>query len=226
MFSKTQRNALIVLGILCLGLSFASAARKDKTKKAEETAAATVTKSEVPAVKVLADFEKGLGGWVIPDWQKPKADNATVSVALYDDPENGIKAIDMSAKFLEGQWSGAYVEIEKQEGDYLSFMDYNTLLCDVYLPERAPADIRGEFILTVGPDWTWTEMREALPIKAGNWYTIKVDVSPASVAWKTRLTDDIRGDVRKLGIRISSDGIPYTGPVYIDNVRLEATSAN
>ena len=55
----------------------------------------------------------------------------------------------------------------------------------------------------------------------GEWTVISVDLTPESMNWRKFITDEFRSDVRKLGVRIESNGkIAYKGPVYIDNVKL------
>jgi hypothetical protein len=41
------------------------------------------------------------------------------------------------------------------------------------------------------------------------------------MAWRRFIDDGFRADVKKLGVRIESNGkISYRGPIYIDNVKL------
>ena len=46
------------------------------------------------------------------------------------------------------------------------------------------------------------------------------DITPDGTDWKVRMTEELSGDVRKLGVRVSSNSPAYTGPVYVDNIRL------
>jgi len=172
--------------------------------------------------KVLFNFEVDADGWRIPDWAFEKADNASVEVSVGSEVASaGKKALKVSANFPPKMWSGAYVEIEQDSSSYMDFSPYPYLLADVYVPAEAPKKLKGEIILTVGEAWAWTEMRQAVELTPGAWTTIQANVAPDSTAWKARLTADLVSDVRKLGVRVSLNQGSYTGPIFIDNVRLE-----
>ena len=91
------------------------------------------------------------------------------------------------------------------------------------MPEEAPFGLKAKFILTVGEDWAWTEMSRSVKLIPGEWTTISASIIPGSNDWrKSQVTDAFRADLRKLGIRIESNMQPtYSGPIYIDNVRVE-----
>jgi hypothetical protein len=92
---------------------------------------------------------------------------------------------------------------------------------DVLLPKEAPLGLRARVILTVGESWKWSESNKAFPLTPGEWTVMKLDLTPNSANWRKYLTDEFRSDIRKMGIRIESNGkIEYKGPVYIDNVKL------
>jgi hypothetical protein len=64
-------------------------------------------------------------------------------------------------------------------------------------------------------------MNKTIPLTPGEWTVVKADLMPESRDWRRFITDDFRADVRKIGIRIESNGkVSYKGPIYIDNVRL------
>ncbi len=100
---------------------------------------------------------------------------------------------------------------------------YKTILADIFLPKDAPFGLQARFILTVGEDWTWTEMARLVKLVPGEWTTITASIVPGSTDWRrTEVTDKFRADVRKLGIRIESNMRPvYSGPIYIDNIRVK-----
>ena len=98
---------------------------------------------------------------------------------------------------------------------------FNFLSVDLFLPKEAPQGLRARIILTVGEEWKWVEMNKTIPLTPGEWMIIKVDLTPNSMNWRKFIDDSFRSDVRKLGIRIESNGkIAYKGPVHIDNVKL------
>ena len=91
------------------------------------------------------------------------------------------------------------------------------------MPEDASFGLRAKLILTVGEDWQWTEMSRLVKLEPGEWTTVSASLAAGSSDWRrTQVTEEFRSDIRKLGIRIESNMRPvYSGPIYIDNVRLE-----
>lgn len=227
------RRPLLILAGLFLAVSplFAAAKAAEEKKappaKAEKSKSGNAKKAPKKSnAHVLFDFETDLDGWRIPDWAFEKSDNASVeAVVAADFASAGKKSLKLSTKFPPKMWSGAYVEIERESGSYMDFSAFPTLRVDVYLPAEAPKKMKGEIILTVGDAWAWTEMRQPVELTPGAWTILQANVLPDSTAWKSRLTPDLVSDVRKLGVRISCNQGSYTGPVYIDNVRLENASA-
>ena len=122
-------------------------------------------------------------------------------------------------EFPAKKWSAAIAEIM----EYLDLTPYSKLSCDIFILPDAPDSLKAKIILTVGDDWKWTEMSRAVKLEPGKWTTITADLAPGSVDWKrTQVTDEFRADVRKMDIRIESNGkTEYKGPIYIDNVRVE-----
>jgi len=66
-------------------------------------------------------------------------------------------------------------------------------------------------------------MARSVPLVPGQWTTVSANLSPGSEDWKKTTVDDaFRKDVRKVAIRVESNKKPvYTGPVYVDNIRLQ-----
>ena len=120
--------------------------------------------------------------------------------------------------FPGGRWTGAIVEIMQ----YFDWSDYSKLACDIYLPKDAPLGLKGKMILTVGDSWKWVEMSKSTSLIPGKWVTISADLKKGSIDWRRVQVDDaFRSDVRKLDIRVESNNKPaYTGPIYIDNIRV------
>ncbi len=116
------------------------------------------------------------------------------------------------------RWTGAYIEHACQVTDWTSF---GALSVSVYLPAVAPSGLTGRLILTVGDDWRWTEMNRALPLTPGEWTTITANLTPTSMDWKFFPDGQFRQRVDKIGLRIESNrGPTYSGPVFVDNIRL------
>ncbi|MDD5439197.1 MAG: hypothetical protein PHS37_03330 [Candidatus Omnitrophica bacterium] len=172
------------------------------------------------APKVLYDFETDLQGWEIPDWAFEQDDYVGENVSQSKDfASSGKGSMKVVANFAGGAWRGAIVEVM----EYMDWTPYKTVSADLYVPADAPVGLRAKLILTVGDDWTWTEMSKTVKLEPGKWVTINANLLPGSMDWKrTNPTDEFRADVRKLDIRVESNKKPvYNGPVYIDNVRVE-----
>lgn len=168
---------------------------------------------------VIFGFESGLQGWEIPDWAYEKPDH--VQQEIESSPEQsveGSRSLLMMTDFPGGRWTGAIVEIMQ----YFDWSDYSYIACDIYLPENAPLGLKAKMILTVGDNWKWVEMSRSVNLVPGEWNIVKADLRPGSIDWRRVQVDDtFRQDIRKIDIRVASNNKPaYTGPVYIDNIRL------
>lgn len=169
---------------------------------------------------ILYNFEKDPQGWEIPDWAMAKKDNAARQVGVSEfQASEGKYSLEFDVEFSGGPtWEGAYVE---RLCDVTDWSPFNSLSVEIFLPKDAPRGLRAKIVLTVGESWKWSEMNKTTPLSPGEWVVIKADLTPNSMNWRRFITDDFRADVRKLGIRIESNGkIAYKGPIYIDNVKL------
>ena len=168
---------------------------------------------------VLFSFETGTQGWDIPDWAYEKPDHVQKSIEPSDKyASEGVKSLQIDTEFTGGRWTGAIIEIMQ----YYDWSDYSTLACDIYLPKGAPIGLKGKMILTVGDSWKWVEQSRSFNLKPGEWVTMTADLRPGSIDWRRVQVDEaFRQDVRKIDIRIESNNKPaYTGPIYVDNVRV------
>lgn len=174
----------------------------------------------VSAGKVVFGFEEKVPSWEVPDWCFEKEEYVTESVAISTKfAKEGLSSLELMASFPGARWTAAYVETQQ----FFDWTPYKSLSADVYLPQEAPFGLQAKFILTVGKDWTWMEMSSLVKLLPGEWATITASLIPGSTDWRgTQVTDEFRSDVRKLGIRIDSNTRPaYSGPIYIDNVRVQ-----
>jgi len=170
--------------------------------------------------KVIYDFEDGLQGWEIPDWAFEQDDYVGETIeASKDAASSGKQSLKLVSNFPGGSWKGSICEVM----EYMDWTPYKTISADLYLPPDAPVGLRAKLVLTVGDDWTWTEMSKSVKIEPGKWTTISGNLLPGSTDWKkTNPTDEFRADVRKIDVRVESNKKPaYQGPVYIDNIRVE-----
>ena len=169
---------------------------------------------------VLYTFEKDPQGWDIPDWAMAKKDHVARALSVSEfNASEGKYALEVDVDFsgLPG-WQGAYVE---RVVDVTDWSPFNSVSADIFLPGGAPRGLRAKMILTVGESWKWTEMNRSIPLTPGEWTVVRADLTPESMAWRRFIDDGFRADVKKMGIRIESNGkVQYHGPVYIDNVKL------
>ena len=176
---------------------------------------------ESPADEVtLYDFEKDPQGWTMPDWALAKKDYVGEGISISEfHASHGRYSLEFKVNFPSTrEWRGAYVECPV---DIQDWSNYGSLEADIFLPENAPKGLRARIILTIGADWKWTEMNKAVKLEPGEWTVIKVSLKPDSLNWRLFITDAFRQDVKKIDIRIESNGgVMYRGQVYIDNVKL------
>ncbi len=175
-----------------------------------------------PAVQaaeiVIFGFEGSLEDWAIPEWAKLSSDYGGEDLVVSDQlAKEGTHALELRTTFPGGCWTGAYVERLLEVTDWSAF---GRLSASVYLPPEAPQGLRGRVILTVGDQWRWTEMNRGVLLTPGAWTNISVNLKPGSMDWSFFPDDAFRKDVRKLGLRIEANPVPYSGSVFIDDVRL------
>lgn len=191
-----------------------------------ETPPPPVKKEEPPVVKpsmpgdVLFGFEDDLQGWEIPDWVQQKEDYVGKNISLSKDyASQGEYSLKLDVNFPGGGiWTAALVEIMQ----YFDWSKYSAISVDIYIPTGATDRLKGKIILTVGEDWSWIEMSRTIRLEPGKWTTIEANFLAGSKDWRQyNPTDQLRADVRKIAIRVDSDKYPvYSGPIYIDNIRL------
>jgi len=168
---------------------------------------------------ILFDFEKGLEGWEIPDWAYEKPDHVQREInPSKKQAKTGSQSLEIMTEFPGGRWTGAIVEIMQ----YFDWSDYKEIATDIYIPADAPSGLKAKMILTVGDAWKWVEMSREYNLIPGEWVTVKADLMPGSIDWrKIQVDDAFRTDVRKIDVRVVSNGKPaYTGPIYLDNIRV------
>lgn len=169
--------------------------------------------------KVLFSFEKDAQGWEIPEWAMEQEDHVAKSVETSKDvAKEGKQSLKVNTAFPGKAWTAALVE----DFEYFDWTPYKAISADVYIPKEAPVGLKAKIIFTVGETWKFTEMARSVPLVPGEWTTITANLLPGSEDWKKTVVDDnFRKDVRKVSVRVESNKKPeYTGPIYIDNIRL------
>jgi len=169
--------------------------------------------------KTLYDFEKDLDGWEIPYWAREKKDHVgwTIKKTSYI-ANNGTGSLEIFTDFPKKEWTAAIVEIQQ----YLDLSNYNSLAANIYLPLGGPkVELRGKLIVTSGENWDFIEMKRSVRLEPGKWITLEANIAEGSQDWQDITIDsNITSDIRKVAIRIESYNTPYTGPIYIDNIRV------
>lgn len=170
--------------------------------------------------KVLFSFEKDTQGWEIPEWALEQEDHVAKSVEVSKDfAKEGTQSLKVMAAFPGKIWSAAVIE----DFEYFDWTPYKAISADIYIPKEAPVGLKSKIILTVGESWKFTEMARSVALVPGEWVTVTANLAPGSEDWKKTVVDDnFRKDVRKVSVRVESNKKPeYSGPIYIDNIRLE-----
>lgn len=170
--------------------------------------------------KVIFSFEENVPAWEIPDWCFEKGEYVAESMAISNKfAKEGKSSLELMTNFPGGKWTAVYTEVQQ----YFDWTPYKTISADIYLPGDAPFGLQARFILTTSENWTWVEMARLVKLVPGEWTTVSANVAVGSTDWRrTEVTDEFRADVRKMGIRIESNMRPtYSGPVYVDNIRVE-----
>jgi Carbohydrate binding module 27 len=171
------------------------------------------------AEEIIFDFEDGLGGWDVPAWAYEKPDHVQREIGQSDAvAATGENSLEVITEYPGGSWAGAIVEVMQM----FDWSDADAVAVDIFLPQDGPEGLKGKMILTVGETWKWVEMSRDFELIPGEWTTIKADLKPGSIDWRrVQVDESFRQDVRKMDVRVISNGSSqYSGPFYIDNVRL------
>jgi len=169
--------------------------------------------------KVLFGFEKDTQGFEIPEWALEQEDHVAKNIEVSKDvASEGVQSLKVDCTFPGKVWTSALVE----DFEYFDWTPYKSVSVDIYIPKTTPIGLKGKMVLTVGENWKFTEMAKSTQLVPGEWVTISASLIPGSEDWKKTIVDDnFRKDVRKLAVRVESNKKPeYTGPIYIDNLRL------
>ena len=169
--------------------------------------------------KVLFGFEKDTQGFEVPEWALEQEDHVAKNISVSKDvASEGKQSLKVDCAFPGKVWTSALVE----DFEYFDWTPYKAVTVDIYIPKTTPIGLKGKMVLTVGENWKFIEMAKSTPLVPGEWVTISASLIPGSEDWKKTIVDDnFRKDVRKLAVRVESNKKPeYTGPIYIDNLRL------
>jgi hypothetical protein len=169
------------------------------------------------AERVLFSFEKGCQGWEIPEWAANNADFIARSAKISKEvTRSGKSSLKVAVHFTGKHGTAAVVE----DFEYFNWTPYREVLCDIYAPKNAPHGLKAKIVLTIGKSWKRVEMSRFVELDPGHWVTVSANLLPGSKDWTmTMVREHFRKDVRKIAVKVESDK-PYSGAVYIDNVRV------
>ncbi|RKY42506.1 MAG: hypothetical protein DRP85_02510 [Candidatus Makaraimicrobium thalassicum] len=172
--------------------------------------------------KVIYNCEEYIQSWKIPEWSVGQDDHISPALAIDENfTKEGNASLRLMVAFPGKSWSAGIVETE----GFFDLTLHRALLCDLYLPKYAPAGIEARVIIVTGEEYLWLEMDHPVAVTPGRRTTVRANLRRGNHAWKSsegirRMTDEIKASVCKIAIRIESNIVEYTGPVYIDNIRL------
>lgn len=175
-----------------------------------------ITETDLGLV-TLYDFEQDKQSWEIPVWALEKPDHVATDISRvsFGKGGNSSKSLKVNTSFPGDAWSAAIVEVQQ----YLDLTGHKSIFCYIYLPSHAPKNLKGKIILTVGDDWTFTEMSRTINLTPGGWTKVEADISPGSRDWRrTQIDKAFSSDIRKIAVRVESAHVRYEGPFYLDNI--------
>lgn len=200
--------------------------RNNAAPKSTYTIPTTVNKTDNKAPEkisgpkelLLFDFEKNTDGWDIPGWALDKEDHVASSVnCTRKIASHGKGSLEIHTEFTGKRWNAAIIDIQH----YIDLSPFDMISVDVYLPEGIIPTFKGKIILTVGDGWKFIEMSRSIRLLPGEWTTISANISKGSTDWRLRYLDNtFKTDIRKLAIRVESNKADYSGPIYVDNLRV------
>ncbi|MFH1665099.1 MAG: hypothetical protein ABIA77_03020 [Candidatus Omnitrophota bacterium] len=175
-----------------------------------------------PQVKTVYNCEQDVQNWEIPDWSVWEDDYVFPVLAIDKNFSNRAElGLKLTVSFPAEEWRAGIVETE----GFFDLTLYRKLVCDIYLPRSAPKGIWARIIIVSGNEYLWIEMVDPVFLTPGRRTTVSGNLKYGNRAWRysgeaTMMTDELKSDIRKIAIRVESDGAAYKGPVYIDRIKL------
>ena len=169
---------------------------------------------------MMYGFEDNNQGWEVPFWSCEKNEYKTGEVNISKEvSRQGKSSLEMIVDFPGNRWSAGIVEVE---GNFdLSESKY--IIFDIYIPETAPKCLETKIILAL-EGYHWLEMNKTFNLEPGKWKRVKASLKKNCKWWtncgQIKLTQSLKREIYKIGIRIESNNIRYAGPVFIDNITL------
>lgn len=173
--------------------------------------------------KTIYNCEQAPQNWNIPNWSAHKNDYVSPILALDKNfTSKGELGLKLMVNFSGDKWEAGIVETE----GFFDLTIYKAITCNLYLSKKAPRDISVRIVIAAGKDHTWIEMNNSTKITPGRTTKVSGNLRYGNNDWRTtegtlKMTDEIKSTIKKIAIRVESNEARYTGPVYIDSIRLE-----
>lgn len=169
-------------------------------------------------VLTFYDFEEDNQNWEIPDWEFKKTLHPAMSLKRTGKmASKGHSSLELSLVFKKDNCSAAYIETER----YVNLEHNDVIRIDLYVPPDAPKRLRAKFVLTTGENWQFMEMARGKRLIPGTWTTLTANISEKSIDWQSAHIDKhFKTDIRKIALKIESFHLAYSGPIYVDNIRV------
>ena len=167
---------------------------------------------------MMYGFEDNNQGWEVLFWSCEQIEYCTGEVNISKAvSRQGNASLEMIVDFPGNRWAAGIVEVEGKFD--LSESKYS--IFDIYIPDTAPRWLETKLILAL-EDHHWLEMNKTFNLVPGKWTKVKANMKKNRKWWtaggQIKLTHSLKSEICKIGIRIESDNIRYTGPVFIDNI--------
>ena len=172
--------------------------------------------------QVIYNCERYIKNWKVPEWSLQKTDYVSPILAINENfKKDSNSSLKLIVSFPGESWSAGIIETE----GCFDLTLHKAISFDVYLPKGAPQGIEARTIIVSGEVWQWFEMKNSVEIKPGHRTTVFANLRYGNHNWNTQegviaITDAIKANICKIGIRIESNIVKYEGPVYIDNIKL------
>ncbi|HVY60138.1 MAG TPA: hypothetical protein VHF22_00735, partial [Planctomycetota bacterium] len=148
--------------------------------------------------------------WSASTWASATLDAAGAPAALRDDGRGGIAVpVRFTGQGYEQGFAGCW-----WTG---SFAGEASISVDVTLPAGAPAGLRAQIVLFLGPSAAWTAGPAATSLAPGATTTVRLPLAGGLDPAPLR---SALADVRGFGVKIDASQVAWTGEVALDAARL------
>lgn len=118
------------------------------------------------------DFESGnLDGWQLAQWTAESDGYVRGTIGLSSDyGSRSGRSLRIQAEFQSIGWSAIALELRAD----VSLADYAAIRAELFAPADSPLSLSVRFVIVAGPNWSWIETRQPLPLEPGTWSVVEV----------------------------------------------------